>query len=241
MTESARGQYGGVPIPAVAPAPGFAVTDRALSVIGLYLQAFLNAYAAVPWEAVSHLDKPVKTVFTHDPRKRWFNERDLPALYLYRIGGAPERFASDYRILRDKVMALWVFSVAKAETQHLRDPFVAGVVKLIDDAIERTRDPSFLLAGDPDPSATDFGSNVFRAAGADGVSLERWDIASISVPVPGEPAARTYDGVALTLELVEHDLRSLEPFDAPYGVDVSLSLTTSDGAVVAAEYLDAQS
>ncbi len=159
--------YGLLPLPPSAPATGVAVTDPALSLVGSYFQAILNTHAQAAWNAVcppiSGLavqsggtnEVPVcKSVFTHDPDEEAFNERDLPALYLWRSQGEqPTWQAEDYRITPDTWTALWIVAPAQQASRRIRRPFWNGIYKLLDRAIEAQRDPAFFWADDTDPLA----------------------------------------------------------------------------------------
>jgi hypothetical protein len=245
VSEAASGVYGGMSIPTATPAAGEAVTDPALSLVGLYLRAFVNAYGGAAWRAVAPGTDPVATVYTHDPRRRqaYFNEAELPAIFLTRTGGAPrERVAEELRIIVDTVALLWVFPLGKREQQRVREPFVAGLVRLIDRALDATRDPCFIVAGDTDPNAEKFGSDVFGLTRISALDFVRWDRATVDIRVEGgvgrerSPETRSYEAALVTLSLAERDVADVE--DATEPVALSFTTTTPDGAVITAEYFN---
>jgi hypothetical protein len=53
----------------------------------------------------------------------------------------------------DTVTLLWVFPTGSQAAERIRVPFVHALVKLIDAAVERDRDPCYVKAGDTDPTA----------------------------------------------------------------------------------------
>lgn len=258
MTQSAGGHYGALPIPTAARAPGEAVTDRALTVVGGYLRAFLNAYAVEAWRSVDPSNPPVKRFYTHDPREGGLNERDFPSLYLFRTGGdPPERISEEWRMTSDQILVLWVFPREGTHAvAQLRRPFVAGLAKLLDRALWLGRDASFVAEGDPDPAAAERGSDVFRLGGlVDLTPGGRWEIATINIDADGAGGGEgaTYHAIAYPLTARELDAPGLllpggaidpaadgaggaSPFDAPFGVNVRI--TTPDAQRVIAEYQD---
>lgn len=159
--------YGEIPIPTVAPAVGAAVTDPALSLVAAFLTAVLNANGQTAWAAVSpavtglqsgtgtRAMPVVRFTATHDPELEVLTETSLPALFLYRTGSTSRPFwlAEDYRVTEDKWVLRWVIQPSDPKARKTRQPFANAVVKIIDRAIESQRDPVFVQAGDPDPTA----------------------------------------------------------------------------------------
>lgn len=203
----------------------FTTTDGALDYFGAYLQAYLNSYTPIAFHSAFPGVQPVATVYTHDPRKFAFNERDLPALYLFREKSLerPTDIGQDYRINYDNVVLLWVFptvSRGPQETARVRYPWASGLVKAIDHAIERMRDPCYVAPGDTDPTAPLQGSLVFLLAKVDGFRVMKWERAQIEIDTgrPGE--RRHYDAIAIGCEMQERLEILPDLFDTPYGIDV---------------------
>lgn len=155
-------QWGATALPLAAPSAGEAVTDRALSTIGAYLQAFVNEHGATAWQAV-HKDSgltvadnlPVRNVYTYNPEdaRREFNDRTFPALFLWRESGDDDWLGADWRVDNAVWRALWIFPPAKQQHQPSRDPFLSGLVKLVSYALKRGRDASYQDAADTDATA----------------------------------------------------------------------------------------
>jgi hypothetical protein len=184
--------YGGLAIPLAAPLAGDTVTDRALSIYARYFQAVLNARAPIAWQAVhptvtgtmTPLANPVvRTILTHDPREVSFDEKELPALYLDRTGGErPEWKAEDYRVAPDTWRLLWVFPAAVQAAQRLRNSITNGIVKAIDRAVERVRDPAFVDPNDPDPTAATIPAapTAIKTAAASSTSAQSYTGAALN-------------------------------------------------------------
>lgn len=157
--------FGDLQIPVQPPATGTAIADRALTLFVRYFAAYLNTYAQNAWNVVAppqttqtngagRVVPVVRRTYTHDPAKVVFNEADLPALFLDRVGGDRyEWMAEDYRISKDKWTLWWVYPTASQETQALRNSFTRAIVQLIDTANESVRDPCYIVEDDPDPEA----------------------------------------------------------------------------------------
>lgn len=239
MSQSLVATYGGTSIPAVAPDAGEDVTDKTLSLLGLYLKAFINAYGLAAWQAVAPTTLPVKAVFTHDPRKRVFNDRDLPALYLFRVPSKPEQMADGYRVMRSTVTGLWVFPLADQDKQRLRDPFSIGITKLVDAALDREdpTDPCFVITGDSDPKAATYGSDWASVCNADHVWLSAAEPKPLPIAMADGSKSRVYESVELTFTLNEYLVPDFTGATATTAADITF--TTSDGAVITAAYSDA--
>jgi hypothetical protein len=206
-------RHGALPIPRL-PVPGAAdtVADPLIDYTLAYFAAVLNAHADAAWRAVFAASGPVKRTFAHDPEQHCFGERDLPALYLWRSGGAaPEQIADDWHLKRSNLTLLWVLPGAVQHPQHRRLPFVNGLVSLLHVAIEKGRDPAWHLAGDPDPTARARGSVWPRWAGFFELALGKW---KPGVLVISDGARKfSYASVEVELLVAEHWERDLAAYD----------------------------
>lgn len=154
--------------------------------LGGYLAAVIRRYAGDAWATLlpGADGQIVKNVFTHDPEQYDFKANDLPALYLFRAGSAkdPENLTADWRVTTDKVSIFWILppregvSVMPAIARAV--PFVA---KLIDSALRRGRDPSYIVEGDTDPQAPRYGSVVIRAAGLMQMNGGQWKSGLVAI------------------------------------------------------------
>jgi hypothetical protein len=178
--------WGATALPLEAPATGEAVTDKAITVVGAYLKAFINAYGVVAWQAV-HKDAapnlPVATVLPYNPEepRREFNDKALPALFIWRASGDDDWLATDWRIETSVWKALWLFPAANQQKQTARDPFPNGLAKLVSLALKRGRDTSYQITGDADITALSVAALP----------------TSLKTSIASAATAQTYSGAAL--------------------------------------------
>jgi hypothetical protein len=155
-------------------------------VVGAYLRAVLTRYAGAAWaKALPGVDNGiVKNLFTHDPEQYDFKAGDLPALYIFRSSSTkdPEQLTADWRVNTDKVSVFWILpprtGVGTMPAIARAIPFVAH---LIDSAIRRGRDPSYVIDGDPDAQATREGSVVIRHAGLMKLEGGQWRAGMVAI------------------------------------------------------------
>jgi hypothetical protein len=200
MTE----RFGALPVPALpAPAGRESITDPLLHFTLDYFRTALNVHAAAAWRAVAPGHPPVRTAWAHDPDEVCFNERELPALYLWRgEGGHVEQLADDWAIKRSTLTLLWVFPNAPQAPQRRRAPFINGLLSLIHVIVERGRDPAWRVPADPDLSASDYGSVWPRWAGVFSFEIAKWKAAKLIIEA--DAARRAYDSLELEIDLGEH-------------------------------------
>ncbi len=180
--------YGALEVPVQVPVGTDAVADPAQTRVAEYLQTFLNTYAQTAFDRLGYVPVKsvqvpvVRTIWTHDPADYVFSEAHLPALYVTRTGGKrPEWRAEDYRIIEDTWQIQWIFPPAPQANQRSRDSFTNAIVKLIDIAIEKVRDPCWSWVLDPDEKA----ASVIADADA------------IKLAVASSTSVATYTGAAL--------------------------------------------
>ncbi len=223
--------YGGaLAIPLTAPAEGSTVGDPAISIFADFFKAVLNANAPIAWTAVmppvvtatKTVTYPVvRTVLTHDPREIEFSEADLPALYMDRTGGkAPIWQTEDWRVSPDTWTLLWVFPNAVQAKQKLRNSITNALAKIIDRAVERTRDPAYVAAGDPDPRAASIAA----------------DPDAIKTSIAGSTATESYGGADLNGVI---GVSAFAPARVPSVTVSGTAGSIADGSVVTWTGLDA--
>jgi hypothetical protein len=167
---STASAFGSTVFPVPAPLDGQSVSDLCLDKLGAYLQAVVNAKAAVAWTQVcpkgGATSLPIPAVHHHDPEETTFSAADLPALYLYREGSNkdPQRIADDYLITYDTIVAKWLFPLQIQERARIRGPFVNAITKILTAAIVYERDPAWFDPGDTEPQAKRNGSLLPRVA-----------------------------------------------------------------------------
>lgn len=158
--------YGAITLPVEPPLAGVEVADPGVTLVAQFAQAVLNAYGQAAYSAVcppvtglqtgtGTLTNPVvRKALERDPSEEEFAESDLPAVFVFRNGGEqPFWLAEDYRVEPDTWTLLWLFQPAPQATRTRLKSFVNGIVKILDARIESMRDPSYVAAWDPDPTA----------------------------------------------------------------------------------------
>lgn len=168
----------------LAPGPtGEPFPDIALDILAQFLANVLTRYGGAAWEAVAPGEPIVRNYFTHDPEQYDFKLGDLPALYIFRTGSAkdPEQITADLRTNTDKVMVQWVLPPTDQLKQPGRARAMALIAHWIDSSLRRGRDPSFVVEGDPDPTAAVHGSVVIRHAGLMRIDGGKWHAGQIAI------------------------------------------------------------
>jgi hypothetical protein len=159
-------QFGALALPVDATAT--VVGDPALTKLGSFLQAVLNAECAAAWLAVqpAPIDAPptvqvpvVQTVYLHDLRRFAFNENALPALFVWRERGKQEQFADDWRSDVTTFRVTWVMPALAQEEQRARQPITQAIIKAIGTYIEEGRHAAWVDAGDTEPSAATYAAD----------------------------------------------------------------------------------
>lgn len=155
-------QYGLLPIP--VPGTGL-IGDPFLELFGDYLKTVVNANVGTAWATLrprtGEEALPVRAVFTNDPAKVQFVERQLPAIFLWRDRETIDRKASDRRHAETKLKVLWVFPPDGKQALKARwSPFCNAVAKTIDAALEFGRHPLWVASGDTNPTATSYAEDT---------------------------------------------------------------------------------
>ena len=161
--------FGDLQFPVQVPGATDSVHDPALDKIGAYLAACLNANLNASWGAVNPGQPFVKVVQTNSPSDSTFNEKDLPALFLWRNAMNNEQTTDDWTEVISDVTLLWVPQNAVQAKRSLRSPGVNGFTKVVTRALELGRTPAWIDAGDTDPTAATLGSVLLERA-----RLFRW-------------------------------------------------------------------
>lgn len=206
-------KYGALPFPITAPSATATVSDPALDTLLAYLKAFANQYGATAWQAVYKANtvlpnNPVVGTFSHDPEYDQFNERDLPALFLFRnTGRHGEDIGEDIRCTYSTLTLWWVFPADRDMHRRVRQrPFLNGMAKLVDQAFRKERDPVYVVAGDTEPTAATEGSVVLLHAGIESIRVGPPQIGEVRIP-KGDDVGR-YPRVQILLDIEE--LRTID-------------------------------
>jgi hypothetical protein len=221
--------FGAETIPLSLPLAGEEISDPGVSRLADFFMAVINANATANWETVMPGALPVSTAFTHNPEEVSFNERDLPALWLNRVGEDPlEWLAEDYDIAHVTMRLLWVFPAARQEVQKDRNTFVNGIAHILAHCIELGRHPAYVLPGDPDPTATTQGSVIMRVAG---LWELKWNGYKSGLGLHIKTTSETRNYYCLDAKIGVSERRTFDivaDFPATKGLD--LTITTPDKA-----------
>lgn len=223
--------FGLLPIPVTVDTSA-ALGDPALTKMLAAFAAVLNAHGSTAWGTTGQPTVPVvKTVYPHNPEHAVFAEKALPALYLYRLGAQepPFQLTDDVRLTSDMLRLLWVPSSASQEHQRIRAPFANAVVKILDNFIHRTRDASWVDAGDTDPRAAAEGSILVDRAKLFSLKLGKWESGELQIAIEGGDTQR-YQALVIPIMIEEHE--DVGGFDALTGAELAIQNADPDPAVL---------
>lgn len=144
--------------------------DPLLTRLCSYFKACANARLGTEFAAAMAPNRsggtgqvPVMFALEHDPELFEFNDKQLPALFIYRSGddaGTYEDLTTDMRVSTETVTVLWVLPSGTQEKQAIRARFPSKLFHLFDALIEANRDPAWLVVGDADANAATQGSSL---------------------------------------------------------------------------------
>lgn len=196
--------YGALDIPVQVPATGDRAGEPALTKLLAFFRDVLNADGQTSWQTASPGQPVVRTISAHRPDVGTFHERELPALFGFREGSAPQRLADQVEASRDRVVVLWVPEPAPQENEVRRLAFSNAIVKILHAALYQERNPAWIDAGDTDPDRTTFGSWLLGRTELSAppriVGAQR---AQVVVPMADGSPPREYEALRIELELLE--------------------------------------
>lgn len=231
--------FGGITLPIATPGVDEPIADKFLFYALQYFQAFVNAKGSVAWNAVQPGKRPIENTFAHDPEQVVFNEKFLPALFMWReesgAPGAPyavstavEWIAEDYLVSNDTVRVLWVFPNAEQHVRRIREPIVNGLIKALSVSFEFGRDPAWVVPGDTDPQAATLGSVFARWASVLFLTMSRWQRRALQIRMT-DNTQRVYETVEARLSLQEVYNQDVSRYGAlgPGSLDLQLFDSTN--------------
>lgn len=207
------------------------IGDPLLDVLGDYLRAAVNYDTKVGWAALHPRSKganvepvPVTTVFTHDPKDSSFDSKALPALFVWRMGWPRLMpLTQEWKAQVSQVGVLWVPPPDRASEDARRDPFKNAVAKAIHRAVERCRNPGWVVEGDTDPKAEVYGSFLIEHANI--AKVLPLDVKHFPIIIEKQQTGQPYDGLLATLEITEILTPLLDDAYPDWYVDGSYGLT----------------
>lgn len=151
------------------------VGDPGLSKLGSFLQAVINDKLGTAWAALrprtGDLALPVRTIRWHNPRKRAFSDKDLPALFIYRTKDAFQRDAEDYDQDHATLIVEWIYPPDTQAKGKTRSSVGNAVGKIVRRALEVAVSPAWYDAGDTTETARSFDADPDSIALARPTSL----------------------------------------------------------------------
>ena len=156
--------FGSMTFPVPIPGPNDSVHDSALDCLGSYLTACLNDQLGPSWSAVNPGKKFVESFQTSEPGDS-FNERDLPAMFLYRTASFDEPVTDDWIEQTTDVTVTWVPQSAVQFKKNLRATSINGFSKVVTRALHLGRSPAWIHPADKSTSSKTRGSPLMERAG----------------------------------------------------------------------------
>ena len=198
-----KDRFGGLEFPAQVPGADEAVTDRAIGTIAAYLAAVIRADLQAAWSRVAPGQSVVEQSFTSDPEDSTFNERDLPALFVWRRSDKTESWTDDWVRVETDVGILWVWRPQDQVKRSLRAPIYNGIRRAVDRALYLGRHPAWVDPDDEDPTAQELGSVLMTRAGlVEWPEVSTSKVAPITIQMLGHES-RKYPAILCSLSISE--------------------------------------
>lgn len=230
--------FGAIQFPVAVPAAQTAAGDPALTTLASYLSAVLNANCGAAWAAsgVCPGRNVVERAYTHDPRVL-FDDSKLPALYLWCFKGRLEDIAADIAADIRTLNILWVLEGGQEDHQTKRLPMFNAVAKAVRRAVRIGRDPSWIVAGDTDPSAATEGSLLMEHARISRITVGPYQPQNVEIFITdGEGRPMPFPALAMSFDITEFLVDDPTRFTYPAATDVDI-FNTADEQVGAVEDL----
>jgi hypothetical protein len=228
---------------------GFA-GEPGLRVMARYFQTFVNFYAAKGYESIAWDERRqdggiIKYVFGHNPREGGegaFRGTQTGALYVFRRGSKEiYDMGEDEQVIVSDIMCVYVSPPDDPENLAKRYPFVAGILpKLVSRAINKGRDPCFILEEDTDPRKSWRGTHAWRAAGFDRVEFKEFIRSELEIKDAESDGSWRYISFDMTIQVTERERSSAtsDENDIVMGADIKVSENVTDGTpLVFPDYL----
>lgn len=229
--------YGALQVPAPMPVdcPDVVASgDPFLDTLVSFLMAAINADLQSLWEAVHpaaispHNEAlPISFTFTHDPDEASFIENQLPALYAWRAD-EPRHvdWTQEWTKAVSNVSILWIPPLAQDEHRRIRQPFRNAFAKSLHRNLYRGRNPAWVVDGDTEAKAAEYGSLFITQAQVSQYFLRGVQGHTLSVGGANAVIADPYECILATLEVHEVLTSSLDDFEELADVRGSVSVGT---------------
>jgi hypothetical protein len=202
-------QFGTVRLPAL---PGQDADPLLTTLLG-FLQAAVNADTKEIWSRVNPgkpggatESLPVAFTFDHDPDETTLSEKQLPALFAWRsqfIRG--DRMTADWVSQVSNITLLWIPPRGTSKQRRERQPYRNALAMAVRRALHSGRTPAWVVPGDTDPKAADFGSLFITQAKLSQyrlIDLRPFEF-DVESPTPGDKTRVSFDAITATLEVTE--------------------------------------
>lgn len=200
--------FGALSIPLVPPLGGSSAGDPLLSTSLAFFKAILNDQAPAAWNAVykdTQAGLVVKTTSDDNPALAPFNERDLPALFMWRESADdPVWIADDWLTQSSVCRLMWVMPWAITVKRAVRSSIYNAIARTLLVITERNRDPSWIDDGDADPLAPALGSSFSDRAGWMDFEIGAWKPTQVPIAMQGKGAKpQMYEAISIACAVTE--------------------------------------
>lgn len=226
-------EYGQLEIPVQTPTltSDDAAGDPLLSVLGSYLQAVINAKCGTAWAALFPTESPVLAVRFTDPNEAVFDERDLPALFLFRGAHALEHIADDWDSDRGTITVLWIPPPSNLDRKTEHSPFANAIAKTLHRALSQGNDPAWIATGDTSAASAVYGSSLaLQASLLRTIESVRVETVPIMVEAVDSSGPRRYTGARATFEAVELYEADPQAYPGTYPSQLHADINREDGS-----------
>jgi hypothetical protein len=199
MTE----RFGALELPAATGSD--ALTDPALALITSFVRAAIESDLTAAWVEVDPTSASACCyAYPHNPTEQSFNDRNLPALYMWRDGvPRTSEYGSDFMMSSTKLVGVWVMPPAHDEDARSREPIFNGVHASVARAVYRGRHKAWVLDGDTYYDPQTYGSVLARHAGFASLSLAKAERTKLRIEMRDGSGVDEYDAIQLTFDLQE--------------------------------------
>lgn len=174
---------GSIAIPTTTPAVGIVAGFPELGYIAEFCKSVLNVDALAHWHAVAPDTLPVLSAFTHDP-KLLLDDSKLPSIYCFGVESEGNYTGTDITTLTTSVSVWWLMEPCQDEQATLRDPCRILMARVLDNALSGGRNPAWIVPGDTDPYASDWGSSLTGYIGAwKKIQVSKFSMLSVELPI----------------------------------------------------------
>lgn len=217
--------------------------DPLLDTLTSFLQAAVNADTKEIWKRVNpgkpggaNESLPIAFTFPHDPDETNLSEKQLPSLFAWRaqvLRG--DRLAADWISQVSNIALLWIPPRGSYKQRRERQPYRNALAKAIRRALHEGRNPAWIVPGDTDPKAEDYGSLFLtqgKLASYRLLDIRPFDF-DVDSPTPGDKTRISFDCMMATLEVTEIATPLLDDYEPTAYLGNTFALGGPAGLAVA--------